>query len=153
AVVGRDEGCWRELYAMLHDQVLTWCRLAGIGPRHDAEEMVTMTWEKVWRSYGPEQLAAATGGGSVLRYPQMCAFSVVMDQGRQMASRDIAGSVDVDLVDDGPASDDLALSSLERGELWDIINGCLRDDRERTLMHLRYELEVRSAEVQRLRPD
>src|SRR5438045_3365874 len=85
AVAERDDHCWQELYAIYHDQVLSWCRRAGSASTADPDEMVVLAWGKFWHSYTPDKLATSSGTAGVLKYLQLCAYSVVTDVNRAHA--------------------------------------------------------------------
>jgi hypothetical protein len=153
AVVERDEVCWEQLYGVYHDQVLYWCRQAGARWIDDPEEMVALTWEKFWRCYTPEKFAASPGAGGALRYLKMCARSVVVDAARRRAALQRLGTEGHQHAAAVLAPDEELAGIDARDRFWAIVESCLRDDRERALMRLMFELGLRSADVQACRPE
>ena len=151
AVVGRDDAGWRELHHILHDQVISWCRQAG-GIYGDAEELVCVTWEKFWLHFTPAKFAAATGLGGVLSYLKLCARSAALDgiQGHKVQSLD---ATVIERSDGRPAPGDEHADRDARARFWAIVNASLRDERERVLAHLNYEVGLRPCEIQARRPD
>jgi hypothetical protein len=153
AVVERNEACWRELNDVYHDLVLGWCRAAGAAGSHDLDEVASQTWVKFWRSYTPEKLAAASSTPAVLLYLKMCARSVVFDEARGRANAASLDNMPFKPVDPDPQPGQLQADQATRAAFWELINRHLHDERERILLHLAYELRMRSAQIQAQRPD
>jgi len=152
AIVERDESCWSQLHAIYGEQVHAWCRGKAPGPNTEIEELAAVAWEKFLISYRPEKLAAAAGSAAVLRYLKMCAQSVTID-----AARARSGTVSLDDAadppDPAPAPADVLAERSFHSELWQLVSGMLRNERERVLMHLMYDIGLKSAEIQGQRPD
>lgn len=153
AVVVRDERCWEELYAIYHDQVLAWCRRAGADSSADPDELVLLTWGKFWRSYTAEKLATSSGTTGVLMYLKLCAHSVVTDQARSQTNTTSYDAAPVERPDPDPTPEEAVTELASRAALWELIGRQLRNERERVLMHLLYQIGLKSAEVQSARPD
>jgi DNA-directed RNA polymerase specialized sigma24 family protein len=153
AVVERNDQCWEAMVDIYRDHVHGWCRRAGAHD-DDLDGLATDTWERFWRSYTPEKLAGAgQSTAAVLTYLRMCAYSVVLDEARRRgrqtqlveSSQDTAGAADMPrggLVEaaDAPA-------------FWALVDGFLRDDRERLVVRLTYANDLRPAEIQQLHPE
>jgi DNA-directed RNA polymerase specialized sigma24 family protein len=152
AIHRRDDGCWTELQNIYRDQVLAWCRRAGAGTALAPDDLVALTWEKFWRYFTPHHLDAAGGTAGALAYLRMCARAVVADDARARArSRPLAAPDHTPEEEPSPA--DEATRHTASTEFWALIAAALRTERERILVHLHYELGLRSAEVQARRPD
>ena len=150
AIDGRDERCWQELHVIYDDQVLAWCRRAGAGLAAEPQELAALTWEKFWQNYTPAKLAAASGLTAVLRYLQMCAASVVVDY-----SRGRTRSVPLDAAERAEEQSAVGteIERVDAEAFWHMIGRHLRDERERVLVYLTYELGLKPADVQAHRPD
>jgi hypothetical protein len=83
----------------------------------------------------------------------MCARSVVVDAARRRAALQRTAHDDQDRAATAPAPDDALADADARQIFWEIVQGCLREERERLLVQLMFELGLRSAEVQAARPD
>lgn len=151
AIVENDQFCWAALLDIYGDQVHAWCRRAGGEQAGSLDELVALTWEKFWRHYTGEKLAAAAGTREVLAYLKMCARSVVVDALRRQED---AGSIDVLSIADpwGAPDFDECIERAAREELWRMIDALLRDDRERVVIMLRYRDGLRASDVQTLYP-
>jgi hypothetical protein len=152
AVEAQDQFCWRELHEIYRDLVQAWCRPVGSGLLVEPEDLVSLTWQKFWRSYNAGKLGLAGSTAAVLAYLRMCAHSVAVDEARGQrptASLEAAHGT----ADDHLLPGDVFARQAAKMDLWEIINRQLRDERERALMYLTYELGMRSAEVQAARPD
>lgn len=167
AVARRDEGCWEALVAVYGEQVAAWCRRAGGDPT-EVEELTALAWAKFWQHYTAEKLAAANGTAGVLRYLQICAQSVVLDTLRARSRRppqaepptgrrDDAARESESLVsrhaDPAPTPEETVTARAADAQIWQIVDGLLRSERERVLVYLLYESGLRSAEIQARRPD
>jgi hypothetical protein len=125
----------------------------------EMDEAVTRTWEKFWANYTPEKLAAAGAVAAVLSYLRMCARSVVMDvaRERQRAARATAAlPIDHAAVEQAastPAPDEGVAANDAAEFIWRVIDRSLRDERERVLVRLTFELGLRPAQVHARRPD
>jgi DNA-directed RNA polymerase specialized sigma24 family protein len=152
AVLGHDERCWEALYHLYHDQVLSWCRQTGSLLDCDAEELVTLTWEKFWANFTADKFAATTRLSALLSYLKLCAHSVVVDllRARHRRERLQAAAPREDHV---PAPDDTVAERDGLDALWREVHARLRDERERELVRLAYGLGLRPAQVQARRPD
>jgi DNA-directed RNA polymerase specialized sigma24 family protein len=152
AIVRQDQACWTELHDIYHDQALIWCRRAGAGMLSDLEELLSLTWIKFWRYFTPDKLAESNGIAGVLGYFRACVYSVVIDSHRRQSMatslEQAAGSADPK-----PTPDQEHAANAARVELWETVNRSLRDDRERTVVFLKFVLRLRSAEIQARYPD
>jgi len=153
AVVRRDEHCWEELTAIYRDHVLAWCRRAG-GTEGDLDELMEAAWVKFWRHYTPVKLAGAGGStAAALTYLRTCASSAVLDEARRRArnqAREDAAGAQLAAPDSHHVSD---LEPADSDAFWALVNGHLRDDRERLLVRLTYELDLRPAEIHHQHPE
>ena len=152
AIAEQDERCWQEVYALYHEQVLSWCRRAAAGHVADHEELAALTWAKFWRSYTPAKLSPAGGTAAVLRYLKMCARSVVVDAARA-SSRTVPLEERLGAWEDTASAAEAPLAHMDRAALWELVDRRLRDERERVLVFLLYEVGLRPADLPARRPD
>jgi hypothetical protein len=153
AVVERDEDCWRELHSILHEQVLSWCRVIGPGGVADPAELVCIAWEKFWLHFTPAKLAAAKGIDGVLCYLKMCARSAAMDAVQWRTRLQSLDAAPIERSDGRPTPAEAEADRDARTRFWAIVNASLRDERERVLAHLNYEVGLRPCEILAQRPD
>lgn len=153
AVIERDETCWSQLHAIYGEQVHTWCRRRSPNPSTDIDELAAMAWEKFFVAYTPEKLAAAAGSAAVLRYLKMCAQSVAIDAIRAQSGSVSLENAAVDPPDAAPAPGEAQAERAGQAALWEIVSAQLRNERERVLIHLMYDIGLKSAEIQAQRPD
>ncbi len=153
AVVRRDDACWRGLHEVYHDQVLGWCRKAGAGVDADLEELVGLTWQKFWRSYTPDKLRPENGIAGVLAYLKLCARSAVADMARAKAARMPYGHALAEPTAAALPLDEVQAERAARADFWGVVNRALKGEAERALVHLAYEMGLKSAEIQARRPD
>jgi DNA-directed RNA polymerase specialized sigma24 family protein len=151
AIVEHDQACWSELYDIYHDQALMWCRRAGAGQHADHEEIITEAWTRFWRYFTTTKLEEATGIAGVLTYLRSCIFTVVIDQRRRQVE---TTPLDPTLMppDTVPGPDEALAAAAAVSEFWRTVHQHLHDERERVLMHMKYILLLRSAEIQHRYP-
>jgi DNA-directed RNA polymerase specialized sigma24 family protein len=153
AVVGRDEHCWSELTAIYHDLVAGWCRRSG-SAEDDLDGFVSAAWVKFWQGYTAEKLAEANGSiAAALAYLKACARSAVLDERRRRARLDAHEEPAPDDVQGRTAEAGAEVERLDRDAFWELIGGHLRDERERLIVHLTYEIGLRPAEIYGLHRD
>lgn len=152
AIVERDEVCWEALHAMYSPVVQGWCRAMYRCADLAAEELAALAWEKFWRSFTAEKLAACRGVSSVLAYLKACVHSVVVDARRRRPAPLPLEAVDAwpDLV---PSPEEVVAEAEGRARLRELVLRHARDERDRAIIALSYELGLRSAAVQAARPD
>ena len=153
AVVDRDDAAWQELQAIFHEQVLTWCRSATGRSGADSEELVCIAWEKFWAHFTPCKLVAARDAAWVLRYLKMCARSAAFDALRSRGPELALDEFVAEHPDRHPLLSEAHADNDARARFWAIVNASLRDDRERVMAHLSYELGLKPCQIQCQQPD
>lgn len=153
AVVDGDDPAWQALHAAFHEQVIAWCRTAAQCGSADLEDLACTAWAKFWQSFTPAKLAAATCCSGILRYLKLCARSAAVDERRTRRALVSLDESPVQRADAAPALDGAFADRDALARFWAIVNASLRDDRERILTYMSYELDLKSAEIQSRRPD
>jgi DNA-directed RNA polymerase specialized sigma24 family protein len=153
SIASNDQAGWQALMTLYHDHVFHWCLRSG-ADFGDCEEMVEAAWVKFWQSYTAEKFAGAAGSSSaVLGYLKLCARSVVLDEIRRRA-RYVPledGHNDAEnRMDEGSQTE---FERIDAPAFWRLVDEHLRDDRDRLLVHLTYELGLRPAEIQERHPE
>jgi DNA-directed RNA polymerase specialized sigma24 family protein len=152
AVVERDERCWEALHTMFGPLVQTWCRAMYRQADLDVEELAALAWEKFWRSFTADKLTACRGAGSVLAYLRACVHSVTVDAYRRRPAPLPLDAADA-RPDLSPSPEEAVTAAEERQRLRELVLRHARDERDRAIIVLSYELGLRSAAVQAARPD
>ena len=164
AILERDDTAWSAVHSSYNPMVLAWCRRASPNSTINSEEVASLAWEKFWRSFGPQKFEGAERIADILSYLKMCAASAVIDWARQQrwdfflnlpGQEDREGSPVVSGLTNSTQSsiEQTIIECEDRAELWAIVDRRIRIPQERLLLHLRYELGLRSTEIQMRRPD
>lgn len=164
AVCDGDGICWEQLALIYRDQVRSWCRTARKSPAADYEELAAVAWERFWRSFTAERLAAASGTPAVLAYLRACAWSAAASSARAEgavlsldellpAANGPARSIGELLRDSDPLPAEQAEAAEGRAELWRLVSSHLKNETEQILMHLTLEIGLKPREIQAQRPD
>lgn len=153
AIAGRDQECWQALMSLYHDHVLHWCLRSGAG-FGDGEEMAAAAWVKFWQSYTAEKFAGAAGSTSaVLGYLKLCSRSVVLDELRRRARFVPLEEGQHDAENGMEEQSHADIEPIDAPSFWRLVDEHLRDERDRLIVHLTYELGLRPAEIQHRHPD
>jgi RNA polymerase sigma factor (sigma-70 family) len=158
AIERQDDACWEALQSIYHAQVLAWCRRSGAGLDLGAEELVSLAWEKFWKSFKAEKLAQAASTASIQRFLKACAQTAVIDLVRERRStesldrpageRSEAGPTRGDLLADAGTTPEQSLTAGEsRGSFWQVIARHLTSEQERSLIFLRFEMGLAPREI------
>jgi DNA-directed RNA polymerase specialized sigma24 family protein len=160
AIAERDQRAWGFIYAQYRPLVSGWVERHSAYPAsgEEVQYFVNRAFEKMWAALAPEKLTRFPNLKSLLRYLQMCAHSVILDQVRA-AQRAV---VDVRVEDllaggdrPGPTAENQALSRVEREEFWKLICTRLWDkekdeaevERERRVMYGSFALDLKPREL------
>lgn len=144
AVVGKCQEAWQAVYAQYHGLVIYW-----IGKdADDAEDLVHCAFEKFWKATGQETFARFAGLASVLAYLRRCARSVHIDRWRRMKRECLALD---ELRENNPSSSNSSepkiLDDIVNQRCVKHINGRLKDEQERLVVYLSFELDLKPSEI------
>jgi DNA-directed RNA polymerase specialized sigma24 family protein len=155
AIVDRDQRCWDAMTEIYHDLVIGWCRRAGADEAALAD-LAADTWSRFWQAYTVDKLnGAGRNTSAILAYLKLCARSVVFDEARRRERAEPYG----ELGEGGAWDEDAAESRVpkvehaDRDAFWSLIGEHLKDERERLLLYLSYELDLTPADIHRRYPD
>jgi len=152
ALVDGSERAWGVVYLQYHAQVTRWVQ------RHssfstcgeDAPYLVNRAFERMWSAVSPAKFSRFPDLKSLLRYLQMCAYSVVVDAVRRSGPP----VVDVEAVvlpvggaPGGRAVDDHAIAQVHRAEFWEAVTNRLNDEAERCVVYASYVLGLKPRQV------
>jgi DNA-directed RNA polymerase specialized sigma24 family protein len=153
AIADRDQASWQALMSLYHEHVLHWCLRSGAN-YGDSDEMVEATWVKFWQSYTTAKFAgAADSTSAVLGYLKLCARSVVLDEMRRRARLVPLEERQHDAESSMEEDSQIDIEPIDAPAFWRLVEEHLRDDRDRLLVYLTYELGLRPAEIQRRHPE
>ena len=149
AVVENCPEAWDAVYDQYRSQMLRWIGDSSC----DAEDLVHKAFAKFLKAVKPKVFARFTGIGSVLSYLRRCVKSVLIDHWRKVKREQLA--LDALGVDDPPQAnspEDVALDRIVNRECTEHIYSRLKDEQERLVVYLNLELDLKPAEIVRLRP-
>jgi DNA-directed RNA polymerase specialized sigma24 family protein len=155
AIVEQDQRCWVGMTEIYRDLVLGWCRRSG-GDEAALADLAADAWARFWQNYSVEKLnGAVRNTAAVLSYLKLCTRSVVLDEARR---RDRLVSLDQSHAEnfneiEGTAVVSSCVEPADQQAFWSLILRHLKDDRERLLVYLSYELDLTPAEIQRRYPE
>lgn len=156
AIADSNQAAWDAVVAQYSGLVVAWIKHHPAWPsvREDEDYWVNRAFERFWLAVGPEQFPAFHHLGALLRYLQLCAHSVLMDEVRRRSvvtveplAPQAAGA------DAGPDIERLALGELAERELWRAIADEVQDEAERLVAYLCFAAEWKPREVHQRYPD
>jgi hypothetical protein len=158
AIAGGSQRAWELVYVQYHAQVMRWVQrqpaFATCG--EEASYLVNRTFEKMWSAVTPNKFSHFPDLKSVLRYLQMCAYSVVVDAARAAGPPGVDAEAVV-LADGGAPGgrtvDEHALSDVHRAEFWEAISARLSDEAEQRVVYGCYVLGLKPRELLEEYPD
>jgi DNA-directed RNA polymerase specialized sigma24 family protein len=146
-----DQDCWQALIERYTRLVVGWLHKSYVRNPAARDDLVAESWERFWCHFTPEKVARAHGIAGVLAYLKMCTRSAALDSARAVAThaaRELTG-----LEAGGSSPEAKVVDDAMQEAFWREIQRHLWSEAERVLVHLVYELGLRSAEVQARRPD
>ncbi|MGD9893564.1 MAG: RNA polymerase sigma factor [Dehalococcoidia bacterium] len=156
AIVDQDQQCWVAITEIYRDLVLNWCRRNGADEAALAD-FATEVWERFWQNYTVAKLnSAGRNTAAALAYLKLCARSVVLDEARRREHMSLLDPEHAERINEIEGTTGGASSRVEPADkagFWSLILKLLKDERERLLIYLSYELDLTPAEIQRRYPD
>jgi DNA-directed RNA polymerase specialized sigma24 family protein len=152
AVVLGEQAAWEAVFAQYRPLVTAWV-LRHPGFRQTGEEgayFVNRAFEKLWAALTVETFGRFESLAAILRYLQMCVHSAVVDHLRQAEhawERAAASPPSAEEPKQEPSGYDPQLDRLERAEFWAVIEGKLRDDKERQVIYASYVIGLKPQEI------
>ena len=149
AIVDGCQDAWQAVYTQYEHLLLHWVN----GSAGDREDLVQLALEKFIRTVTPEVFGRFSGIKRLLAYLKRCARSVLIDQKRRTDREArflrILGS------DDPPCAgspEQVSLNRVDSQQYIERICARLRDDQERRVIYLSFELELKPSEIARRFP-
>ncbi len=152
ALVEHDQQAWDLVYTQYRPLVIGWIQRHPSYPAsgEEVQYFVNRAFEKMWGALPPERFHRFPDLKSLLRYLQMCAHSVIVDDTRR------AKLLLVDLESDSHPGQAVADESphggqawdrFRREELWQQVTARLNDDRERVVVYGSFVLDLKPREL------
>jgi DNA-directed RNA polymerase specialized sigma24 family protein len=149
------EGCqqaWAQVYAQYSPLVTNWVHRHIHYPDCGEETpfLVNRAFEKMWAAMTSAKFSRFPDLKSVLRYLQMCAHSVVIDELRKSVA--LAANIDAETLPssgspNGRSVDDHALTMLHYNDFWDAIGERLHNEKERYVVYGSYILGLKPRQL------
>ncbi len=150
AIEKRDAAAWDAIHQQYRRMVVLW-----IGPQHDgSDDLVNETFVKFWRSCSDRNFSRHFSHvGQVLKYLKRCAVSVRLDQYRRQQREHLwTASEDERQGQMDSRVEEMALDDIVRQQRKTQMEVRLRDDQERLVVYLSFELGLSPSEIARRQP-
>ena len=140
AILQKSEHCWSALYAQ-------YSKLAD-------------AFTAFWRAFTAEKLGQAERLAQVLSYLRACTTTAVLQAKRREDRRIKQAAWDQDALDATPdpqptnsRPEQLLMTTMWQEKLWQIVNRCCHDERERVLARLSFISDLKPSEILERHPD
>jgi hypothetical protein len=156
AVVERVSAAWEAVYEQYRGVVLAWVRRHPMAVTFAEDDVywINRTFERFWGAVGPERFETFPGMAALLRYLKMCAHSVLMDDVRARHGTRLEPLTDQDAgMGESPDTENIVVSALAGGALWDVIQRALLDETERHVAYCCFALDLKPREVYERHPN
>jgi len=164
AIVQKSEQCWAALYAQYGKLVVNW--IGHFVKQHaplletPTEDLVADTFTAFWRAFTPDKLTNAERLAHVLSYLRSCAATAVLQAKRREERRIKQAAWDQEALDATPdpqptnsRPEHVLMTTMWQEKLWQIVNRCCHDERERVLARLSFVSDLRPSEILERHPD
>lgn len=164
AIMDKSEQCWSVLYGQYSKLVVYWI---GQFVKHNApllempaEDLATEAFTAFWRAFTPEKLTHAERLAHILSYLKSCVATTVLQAKRREERKVKQIEWDQALVDtqfvaqqESARPDQLLTAKMRQEKLWQIVNRCCHDERERVLARLSFVADLKPSEILDRHPD
>ena len=153
AILHRNEYAWELLYRQYERLVLHWVERNTLVAAADEDSVyfANRAFEKMWRGLTPEKFADFADLKSVLRYLQMCTYSVIVDYMRHKEQMVLQAQVNepdlTGMEGSGTAVERTILTHERRADFWRWLNEQLTDDQEYKVIHSSFVLDLKPREI------
>jgi hypothetical protein len=153
AIIHRNEFAWELIYKQYQRLVAHWVERHTLvaATDEDSDYFINRAFEKMWRGLTPEKFADFADLKSLLRYLQMCTYSVVVDYMRRKEQATLEAQVneqDVMGIGGGETAVEYKILTRERrADLWHWLREQLVDDQEYKVIHSSFVLDLKPREI------
>lgn len=164
AIQEKSEQCWAVLYTQYSKLVAHWIGQFSKNSapllEAPAEDLVTDAFTAFWRAFTADKLPSSRQLAPVLSYLKSCAATAVL-QAKRRAERSVQqmewqpevldNMLGTQQVSDRP--EQVILQTLWQEKLWQVVNNCCHDERERLLARLSFVSDLKPGEILERHPD
>lgn len=150
AIVERDQDAWDALYVQYRRLVGKWVG----GPADRIDERVNRAFAKFWGAVDPDSFSNRFNTiGKVMSYLQLCARSVRIDGHRRNEKRRLLVRLEDARASTGDTTSRPALDNVVQQELFATIEQRLKDEQERLVIHLSFQVGLPPRHIAEECPD
>jgi hypothetical protein len=159
AICERDDSAWEAVLAQYRGMVLAWVRRRSpaAAAREGDDYWVNRAFERFWAAIGPQRFGQFDSVAALVKYLQMCVFSVLADEARARESVPVEALTTANFPRGrNPEAQDAeatAMSELTARELWETIKQELAHELEQRVIYLSFSLGLKPQEIHRRHPD
>lgn len=164
AIQEKSESCWAALYTQYSKLVAYWigqfCKSSAPLLETPAEDLVTDAFTAFWRAFTADKLSNATQLAPVLSYLKSCAATAVLQAKRREERKVKQTEWKQEVLDSNPSTqqvshrpEQMLLAAMWQDQLWQIVNACCHDERERLLARLSFVSDLKPSEILERHPD
>jgi len=156
AIISRNDYAWEKIYDIYQPLIASWVgRHSGLGTAdEEVDYFVNCAFDKLWSAVNAEKFGQIQDLASLLRYFQMCVYSVIVDyaRGNQFSTTDL------DILANHVAPDSTSIEKyvtdqLERLRLWEMVTKLTQDEREIIVLRYSFVYDLKPAQIYAAHPD
>lgn len=157
AIVEKSEQCWSILYEQYSKLVIHWivqfARSSAPLLATPTDELVADAFTAFWRAFTAEKLTNAERLANVLSYLKSCTVTAVLQAKRREERNSKESEWNEVVVEQQRRTqpnnrpDQIILQQLWQEKLWQLVNSCCHDERERLLARLSFVSDLKPGEI------
>jgi RNA polymerase sigma factor (sigma-70 family) len=149
AIVGRDQGAWTAICEQYWRLVIKWVN----GPPDEVDARANRAFAKFWEAVPSETFGKFDGIGRIMSFLRKCARSVSIDEHRREEKHKLSVSLESVTAGTGDTTALRAIDNVLLQELFERIEGRLRDEQERLVFRLSFQVGLMPRQIAQEYPD
>ena len=149
ALVERDETAWALVFEIYTPLIRSWVRRHR-GFAHCGEEdqfFVNRALEAMWRGISGEKFDRQARLPALLTYLRLCVHTAVVTYLRRQGPATLDDVDDLFLPDPSPGPEPVVTDDLIAQDLWDLVKGKLKGEKERRFIFAYFTLDMKPREI------
>lgn len=158
AIIDKSELCWSALYAQYSKLVVHWVdafrKSSAPHLTTPIEDLVMDAFTAFWRAFTVEKLSNAGHLAQVLSYLKSCSATAVLQAKRREEHQvkhhmwdQATTEAALDGQRNGNHPEEQYLATMWQEKLWQVVNRCCYDERERVLARLSFVSDLKPSEI------
>jgi DNA-directed RNA polymerase specialized sigma24 family protein len=152
AILERDDTAWEQVYTQYRPQLIRWVSrhssFAGSG--EDIDYFINRALEKMWTAIPPVRFEKFADLKSLLRYLQLCTYSVLLDHSRLLARTKFHQQVDLEIAERQSLNqppERPSVGHVAEQDFWVWLGARMKDEKEQKVLYGSFVLDLKPREI------